>query len=344
MTPAVYLAPMEGITTHVYRRAQAAVYGPLDKYFTPFLEPHEKRSFKEKERDEILPAHNEGLRVIPQILTNRAEGFLELAGTLQEFGYGEVNLNLGCPSKTVTAKGKGSGFLAYPEELDRFLDAVFSGLPEGMRLSVKTRIGVESPEEFPGLLDIYGKYPLEELIVHARLQKDYYKKKPRLDAFRLACEKSPAPVCYNGDLFTREQTEQFLMEFPKSDRLMIGRGLLVNPGLAVRLLADWQDGEPSSAGAGAIDALREEEAEKERFRQFHALVLEGYKQKNMGDRNVLFKMKELWFYQIRFFVGAEKYGKRIRKAQRLPEYEAIVRELLETAQIQHSLDTTGFGD
>ena len=119
-TPRIYLAPMEGVTTFVYRNAHAAVYGPLDKYFTPFLEPHEKRSMKTKERNEVLPEHNQGLDLVPQILTNHAEGFLELAETLQDMGYGELNLNLGCPSKTVVTRGKGSGFLAAPEELDRF--------------------------------------------------------------------------------------------------------------------------------------------------------------------------------------------------------------------------------
>ena len=123
----IYLAPMEGITTYIYRNAQAAVYGRLDKYFTPFLEPHEKRSFKKRELQEILQENNKGLFVVPQILTNRAEGFLELSASLYDMGYREVNLNLGCPSRTVVSKGKGSGFLAFPEELDRFLDTVFSG-------------------------------------------------------------------------------------------------------------------------------------------------------------------------------------------------------------------------
>ena len=198
-----YLAPMEGITTYVYRNAQAAVYGALDKYFTPFLEPHEKRSFKKRELQEILPENNRGLFVVPQILTNRAEGFLELAASLQDFGYREINLNLGCPSRTVVGKGKGSGFLAFPEELDRFFDAVFSELDkrEGgdgrLRISVKSRLGVERPEEFPRLWEIFNRYPLEERIVHPRVQQDDYNNTPDLEQYRLAQRESRAPVCYN---------------------------------------------------------------------------------------------------------------------------------------------------
>ncbi len=188
-TPPIYLAPMEGVTTFLYRNAHAAVYGPLDKYFTPFLEPHEKRSMKTKERNEVLPEHNKGLDVVPQILTNHAEGFLELAETLQEMGYREINLNLGCPSKTVVTRGKGSGFLASPEELERFFDTVYKGLPGEMKLSVKTRIGMEADEEFEQLLAIYNRYPLYELIIHPRLQQDYYKNHPRKEAFRYALER-----------------------------------------------------------------------------------------------------------------------------------------------------------
>ena len=307
----IYLAPMEGITTYIYRNAQAAVYGRLDKYFTPFLEPHEKRSFKKRELQEILQENNKGLFVVPQILTNRAEGFLELSASLYDMGYREVNLNLGCPSRTVVSKGKGSGFLAFPEELDRFLDTVFQGLAgnmPGMRLSVKTRLGMESPEEFPELLKIFGKYPLEELIVHPRVQKDYYNHRPDREMFRYARKESPGPLCYNGDLFTGEDVEAFLAEFPKTDRLMLGRGLIRNPGLA----------------AGELT----EEERKERFRRFHGLVLNGYREWDMGDRNVLFKMKELWFYQIRQFADAEKLGKKIKKAQTLAEYEETAEQLI----------------
>ena len=309
-----YLAPMEGITTYVYRNAQAAVYGALDKYFTPFLEPHEKRSFKKRELQEILPENNRGLFVVPQILTNRAEGFLELAASLQDFGYREINLNLGCPSRTVVSKGKGSGFLAFPEELDRFFDAVFSELDRKqggggrLRISVKTRLGVERPEEFPRLLEIFNRYPLEELIVHPRVQQDYYNNTPDLEQYRLAQRESRAPVCYNGDLFTGDGVEAFLAEFPETERIMLGRGLIRNPGLL----------------AGKMT----EQEKRECFRRFHELVLEGYQAWNMGERNVLFKMKELWFYQIREFPGAEKNAKRIKKAQTLGEYEAAVRELL----------------
>ncbi len=318
-TPHIYLAPMEGVTTFLYRRAHAAVYGPLDKYFTPFLEPREKRSMKTRERNEVLPEHNESLNVVPQILTNHAAGFLELAGTLWEMGYREINLNLGCPSKTVVTRGKGSGFLAAPEELDRFFDAVYKGLPGEMKLSVKTRIGVEADEEFERLLAIYNQYPISELIIHPRLQQDYYKNHPRKEAYRYALEESKAPLCYNGDLFTEGQIREFEAEFPKEDRLMLGRGIILNPGLP-------------SVLRGEADC-RDEKAQKKKFVEFHRRVVDGYRALDIGDRNVLFKVKELWFYQIHLFEHAEKYGKKIKKAQNLETYMECVRELTDCCRI-----------
>lgn len=297
-----YLAPLEAVTTYVYRNAQAAVYGPLDKYFIPFLEPHEKRDFKKKELKDILPENNLGLAMVPQILTNRADGFLRLARALQEFGYQEINLNLGCPSKTVVSKGKGSGFLAFPEELDRFLDEIFSGTD--LKISIKTRIGKENPEEFARLLEIYNKYPLEELIIHPRVQTDYYKHTPWMDVYREACGKSRNPLCYNGDLFTEEQIQDFREEFPQTEQVMLGRGILVNPGLV----------------SG--------DSTKEKFREFHEKILQGYLEWDMGDTNVLFRMKELWFYQIHSFADADHYAKKLRKTQKLSDYQAVVEELL----------------
>ena len=184
-----YAAPMEGITGYVYRNAHHRVFGGVDRYFTPFLSPGKKRGLRSRELNDVLPEHNEGVPVVPQILTNDWEDFLHTAEILREFGYEEVNLNLGCPSGTVAAKKRGAGFLGYPEELDLFLGRIFDGTDMG--ISVKTRIGVERPEEFERLLAIYRKYPLRELIVHPRVLRDGYANTPDLPAFLQALEDSP---------------------------------------------------------------------------------------------------------------------------------------------------------
>ena len=303
-----YMAPLESVTTWIYRQAHAKIYGRLDKYFIPFLEPHEKRDFKTRELQEILPEHNKNIYAVPQILTNRSEGFIKLAKSLKDWGYEEINLNLGCPSKTVVTKGKGSGFLAKPEELERFLTEIFDALSGEVKISVKTRIGKEDPEEFPALLELFNKYPMEELIIHPRVQKDGYGNVPRLELYELAEKQSVNPLCYNGNLYTREQIRNFAERFPGTERLMFGRGFLRDPGLL------YNEGKDSK------DIF-------EKFWAFHDLVYEGYQERNMGDRNVLFKMKELWSYQVYQFSEPERLFKTFKKVQDCNEYEQMIRNL-----------------
>ena len=301
-----YLAPLEGVTTQVYRNAYHKYFRPMDKYFIPFLVPHTKKGFSAKEIREINPDNNKGLYVVPQILSNQAEDTVNTIHKLENYGYKEVNLNLGCPSKTVVSKGRGSGFLAYPKELERFLDEIFEKLD--MKISVKTRAGVEEEEEFLTLLDIYNRFPMEELIVHPRLQTDYYKKPVRFSVFLQASAASRNPLCYNGDLIYAQDIERFAREFPQVDRVMIGRGLLRNPGLV------------REAAQGIV-------LDKETLREYHDQIYEAYQEVLYGDRNILFRMKELWCFMGSLFEDPKKYIKKIQKSQRLSEYEQAVEGL-----------------
>lgn len=299
-----YLAPLEGITTYIYRRAYHAHFAPMDKYFTPFLVPHTKKGFSAKEKNDILPEHNEGMYTVPQIMSNDVDGFLNTVKKLEVYGYREVNLNLGCPSKTVVSKYRGSGFLAKPEELDRFLDGIYRGTD--VSISIKTRIGKDSPEEFARLLKIYNQYPVKELIVHPRVQQDFYKNTPNLDIFTEAVMKAESPVCYNGDIFTVQDYEKVRDRFPGVRTVMMGRGIIGNPALLNEI-----------KGIECPDAVR----------QFLKQILRDYLEISLGEKNTLFKMKELWCYMGRLFPGQEKLLKKIKKAQRVAEYEVVVDEL-----------------
>lgn len=301
-----YLAPLEGITGYIYRNAYHDCFIDFDKYFLPFIAPHDNRSFNAKEKNDLIPEHNQGMHVVPQVLTKSAKDFIRIANDLRAFGYTEMNLNLGCPSGTVVAKGRGSGFLSNPQELDAFLEEVFT--KTDMKISLKTRVGKDSYEEWEELLNIYNQYPLEELIVHPRIQKDFYKNKPNMEAFAWAVEHSTNRLCYNGDLCTLEDYNEFIKLYPGIELTMFGRGVLKNPGLIGEL-----------KGEKRID--------KEKLLEFHNRIYQDYTKLFSGDRNVLFKMKEIWSYQIQLFQNAEKYGKKIHKVQHATDYEAIVREL-----------------
>jgi tRNA-dihydrouridine synthase len=310
-----YLAPLEGLTGYVYRNAYHKFFDHIDKYYSPFIVANQSDSFKAKDINDILPEHNEGINLIPQILTNNAKDFIHTSKKIKQMGYDEVNLNLGCPSGTVVAKGRGSGFLAKKEELNAFLDEIFSAAIT--KISVKTRIGKDDPEEFYDLLQIYNKYPMEEVIIHPRIQKDFYKNKPNLKIFSDALSLSKNPVCYNGDIVTKEDYDKFTSDYSLVDTIMIGRGLIRNPGLINNMLFH-------------------KDMDKAFLKEFHDEIYEGYKKVLFGDRNILFKMKEIWFYMSPMFTDYEKYAKKIKKSERLTDYDLAVSSLFREQELKNS--------
>ncbi|NLG03349.1 MAG: tRNA-dihydrouridine synthase family protein [Clostridia bacterium] len=317
----LYFAPMEGVTDYIYRRIHHELFHGIDQYYTPFIATNQKGKLGARDEKGVLPEHNQGVPVIPQILSNHADQFNETAVLLREMGYQEVNLNLGCPSGTVTAKGKGAGFLGRTEELNMFLDKIFEAAV--LPISVKTRIGVEHPDEFYRLLDLYNQYPIKELIIHPRVRTDFYKNKPNLFIFSEAVRLSKIPLCYNGDLFNTKEYESFHQEFNEITSVMIGRGLVCNPALAE-----------------CISEKRDDMLTKERLHQFHEELYQAYRNTLFGEKNVLFRIKELWFYMIHLFTAHETYEKKIKKTQHLSEYEHIINSLFREQELVGQITKT----
>jgi tRNA-dihydrouridine synthase len=303
------LAPMEGITGHIFRKAIHDHFGKgIDKYYSPFLVVHEKVVLSGKELRDVLPSNNEGMTLVPQILTNDAEGFIRTADYLTELGYNEVNLNLGCPSKTVAGKGRGSGFLSDTDGLDRFLYRIYEKCRCG--ISVKTRIGTSDPGEFEELMDIYNKYPVKELIIHPRVRYEYYKGHPHRDVFYKYSEQSLNPVCYNGDVTSRDDIDELMAGTGnRLEAVMIGRGMLIDPSL-IRTL----NGEKGYTG--------------DELRAFLNRLIGDYKAELSGDRQVLMKLKELWGYLGRSFLGKEKVLKQLLKCGSLMELKLLQEQML----------------
>lgn len=307
-----YCAPMEGLTGYIYRNAHKDFFNNIDKYYSPFISANQSSSFKSRELNDILPENNQGLVLVPQLLTNNAKDFTSTSKKIKLMGYEEINLNLGCPFGTVVSKNKGSGFLSKPKELDLFLEEIFT--QSVTKISIKTRIGKDQPEEFYHLLEIFNRYPIHELIIHPRIQKDFYKNKPNLKIFNEVQRISKNPVCYNGDIFTVNAYKDFTAGFPGIDSLMAGRGLLVNPGLIK-------------------DIKHNIKLDKNSLKDFHDKVYYGYQEILFGDVTVLHKMKGLWFYMISVFSNNEKYAKRIKKSTKLSDYEQAVSSLFKEQSI-----------
>lgn len=306
-----YAAPLEGITGYIYRNAHHQFFKGVDKYFTPFVTPKPKKGLSTREKNDILPEHNENISVVPQILTNKAEDFIRVAEMMEKLGYKEVNLNLGCPSGTVVSKKKGSGFLSDIEGLESFFEEVFSRV--NVEVSVKTRLGMENPEEIIPLMKLYNKFPISEVILHARVREDYYKKPVNYQAFAEGISISNHPVCYNGDLFHPEDIKRVQEQFPELKAIMLGRGMIANPQLTEVFC------EEELSLENALDYAR--------WKDFLDELCYGYEHIMSGGRNVLFKLKEVWSYMISFFPEGERYGKKIKKAKTVTEYQTIVNTL-----------------
>lgn len=307
-------APLDGITKIVYRRVWHQYFGGADRCFIPFFSPTPQHLMTARDLREVEFSQNAGLPSVPQVMTKNADDFLWACGVLRDMGYTEVNLNLGCPSGTVTAKGKGSGFLAHPDELAAFFDEVFAKNP--LPVSVKTRLGYETPEEFARLLELYNQYPIVCLTIHPRVRKEKYRGAVHLDAFEAALAESRNPVCYNGDLRTVGEAQAFADRFPAASHVMIGRGLVADPTLARKL----------RGGAGT---------DRQELTAFLEALYQGYIDFYQGQvPTAAQRMREVWFYLIHLFDDADKLNKRLRRFRSPAEYEQIQREILASCPLR----------
>ncbi len=311
-------APMEGVTHSVYRVLHASRFPGADRYCAPFIAPDGTGRFKAGSLREILPENNAGLPLVPQLLVNAAGPFLAAARQLRELGYEEVDLNAGCPSGTVVSKHKGAGMLRDPGALDRILEEIFSACP--IRVSVKTRMGFDSTAEFPALLEVYRKYPLSRLTVHARSRAGLYRSEPDLDGFAAALTGSPFPVEYNGSVCTPADLAALRERFPALSACMIGRGAVADPALFRELR-----GGPALSG--------------DELRAFHDELLSRYLASGLAPHYCAARMKELWYYMLSLFPDAGRAGKDIFKARDLEAYRAAVERLFSGCAFDPS---TGF--
>lgn len=300
-----YFAPMEGLTDNAYRILHHKYFPGIDRYYMPFLSPTVHRTLTYKETRELPPADSVNFLAIPQILTKSSDDFLWAAEQCLERGYPEVNLNLGCPSGTVFAKGKGSGMLGNPDALNAFLEAIFASSP--LPISVKTRLGTLDAAEFPQLLEIFNQYPICELTIHPRVRKQFYNGNVDLEMFTYAAVNSKNPLCYNGDVLSRTDAQSIQKQFPNVGAVMIGRGLIADPGMLT----------PGGTDAAVL-------------RAFHDALLETYLDLFGGSRNAMFRLKEHWGFLLTRFENSEKLGKKLRKTTDLSEYRSIVAEIFET--------------
>ena len=299
-----YYAPLEGITDATFRRLHSKYFPGVDKYFMPFISPTIHRCLTNREARELPKAESVPFSAVPQLLGKNVDDMLWAIEVCRDLGYDEVNINLGCPSGTVVSKGKGSGMLSDIYALDAFLEAIYAKAV--LPVSLKTRIGVNDSESWEKLLNIYRDYPVRELTVHPRIRKAFYKGDCDMAAFAKAVEGSPFPVCYNGSVNSLDDAEKIAEQFPTVESIMIGRGLVADPGML----------------CGGTD--------RETLKAFLNELSGTYCTVFGSKRNAIYRMKDNWHYLISLFDGSDKLWKEMRKSTDYDRFMAIANEIIET--------------
>lgn len=326
----LYFAPLDGVTGFIYRNAFAEFFGGPDKYFAPFISPCHNPKLKGREIKDLLPENNsKKVNLVPQIMANNAEYFVKGARQIADMGYEEVNLNAGCPSGTVVPKGRGAGFLKDTYLMEKFFDEVFCKLD--MKISVKTRIGIMDASEFEEIMEVYNKFPFEEIIIHPRTRVQLYKGEPDMKAFDYAYQVSKNPLCFNGNIFTVEDYDNIVSRY-NIDSVMLGRGLLRNPNLVNEIKLKEEQQVNNFFVKNSIQHRannKDRSVSKEIIRAFHDKLYADFSEEMSSDRHLLNKMIEMWNYLSFLSIDQHKCAKLIRKAQSVFKYEKAVNEIFD---------------
>ncbi len=304
----LYFAPLEGITTYTYRNLHAKFFGGCDRYYTPFINPSENEKISIKNLRDILPENNMVKKLCIQVLTGNAESFKKFSIKVCELGYDEVNINIGCPSGTVVHKGRGAGLLKDISFMDKFLSDVFGNA--NLKVSVKTRTGYFSSDEAGEIIEVYNKYPISLLTVHPRARDEFYNGSPNMRVFSKMCRMSVNPVCYNGDVNTKEDFKKIADEYKEITGVMVGRGAISNPALFREIKGGKR--------------LTSQELE-----EFSHLLIDDYLKVLQSDLFTLQKLKEIWMYIIWQFPKEKKLLKEIKKSGRLCDFTNAIKALPE---------------
>jgi len=306
----IYQAPLQGFTDFDFRKALAESFGGVDKYFIPYLSYGKGREIKKSQLREVFTENNGSLPVVPQVLFSDQTELFDLISILIEYGYQEINLNLGCPYPMATNKGRGAAWLEKPEALNEILQQLYAkGFPA--RFSVKMRAGMKNDQDSKAIFEVLNQFPLEELIFHPRTASQMYDGKANPQLFTKAVSSVKHPLVYNGDIFSVADLQNLQSLLPEQNGWMIGRGLLTNPALAAQLKGE----------------VFEPKALRKQMREFHDQLLEAYSARLQGDGHIVMKMSQFWTYFSESFENPHKVMKLVKKSSSLLKYNAAVTEI-----------------
>ena len=310
--PTLLSSPLQGFTDFRFRNAFDKYFGGIDTFYSPYIRLNGKLEIKPAYERDILPKNNTVQDVIPQVMTNDPDEFLFVAKYVQQFGYKELNWNLGCPYPMVTNRCMGSGLINHPDKINEVLEKAHS--ESNIIVSIKMRMGYENSEEILSVFPILEKYPIKNVAIHARIGKQLYKGGVDLDSFQRCLDNTGHKIYYNGDITSVEKFKELKQRFPSIDNWMVGRGLICDPFM------------PSMIKSCSLDYPANR---NEIFSKFHDTIYDEYQQALSGDNHLILKMYHFWEYFSTSFSNPHKTLKKIKKAKSLKKYDSAVKEILE---------------
>ena len=274
----IEFAPLQGYTDAIYRTMHNKVFGGINSYYSPFIRL-EKGEVRQKDIKDILPENNENINLVPQIIVNSNEEFLKLTESVCNLGYKRIDINMGCPFPLQTKKGRGAAILQNTKHLENIVESINS--INDIDFSIKMRLGMDSAEDAKGALEIINKAKLHHLTIHPRIAKQQYKGEIDYQTFDYIYQNCLHPIIYNGDILSQEDIYNIINIYPKIEGIMIGRGLLAKPYLAMEL----------------NKTIRLSVSERlSMIMKLHDAIYDHYSSVMQGEHQLLLKMKTFWEY------------------------------------------------
>ena len=301
----IEFAPLQGYTDAIYRTMHNKVFGGINSYYSPFIRL-EKGEVRQKDIKDILPENNENINLVPQIIVNSNEEFLKLTESVSNLGYKRIDINMGCPFPLQTKKGRGAALLQNTNHLEDIVESINS--INDIDFSIKMRLGMDSAEDAKGALEIINKAKLHHLTIHPRIAKQQYKGEIDYQTFDYIYQNCLHPIIYNGDILSKEDIYNIINIYPKIEGIMIGRGLLAKPYLAMEL----------------NKTIRLSVSERlSMIMKLHDAIYDHYSSVMQGEHQLLLKMKTFWEY-LDEEIGKKPY-KAIKKSVNIKKYELAIR-------------------
>ncbi|MBO4739266.1 MAG: tRNA-dihydrouridine synthase family protein [Bacteroidales bacterium] len=278
----ICFAPFHGISFRLFRNVYLKHFPYFDNVISPFIPVAKAEILTKALFRDILP-NDEKPPIIPQIIGNSSEKIVDTVLFLQQLGFKQVNWNLGCPYAPIVRKKRACGLMPFPDEIAQIIDNVCT--KTNIRFSLKMRLGMYDKEESLRIIEQTNCFPLDFIVIHARLGIQLYEGPTDWKAFEKCLTLSKNKIIYNGDIFSIEDYQKFISHFPQQNAIMIGRGALQNPFLAANIKGF---------------ELQEHE-QKHLFALFYQDLTENYINHYTKENVLLNRLKELWKYFSVFY-------------------------------------------